>query len=320
MQEDKSQIKILTIEDDAAVREVIVEFLGQIGYTPLQAEDGDTGLNVFRRESPDLILLDLRLPTIDGLDVLSKIKEESPGTPVIIVSGQGTVDDAADALKKGAWDYITKPIIDMQILDVAVSNVLERAKQFREKQSYQERLEDKAQKESSDLEQRGMELERAYRNLHHEIEERKRAEQAIDQERTFMQTILDGVRDPARIVAPDFTVMMMNQAALALLPSHKTSLDQLSCFEAYRQSDRPCSGEDHPCVLKKVVNTSKGASCRHTDKSEDGSERTYELEASPLWNADGSLHGILEVIRNVTGDLSVEAQLREHQERLYHLV
>ena len=320
MQEDKSRIKILTIEDDAAVREVIVEFLGQIGYTPLQADDGDTGLNVFRRESPDLVLLDLRLPTIDGLEVLSKMKKESPGTPVVIVSGQGTVDDAADALKKGAWDYITKPIIDMQILDVAVSNVLERAKQFREKQSYQERLEDKVQKESSDLEQRGMELERAYRNLHREIEERKRAEQAIDQERTFMQTILDGVRDPARIVGPDFAVMMMNQAALALLPSHKTSLDQLSCFEAYRQSDHPCSGESHPCVLKKVVNTSKGASCRHTDKLEDGSERIFELEASPLWNADGSLHGILEVIRNITGDLSVEAQLREHQERLYHLV
>jgi diguanylate cyclase (GGDEF)-like protein len=117
------------------------------------------------------------------------------------------------------------------------------------------------------------------------MEERKRAEQAIEQERSFMQTIIDGVREPARIVAPDFSVLMMNQAALALLPSNKTSLDNLTCFEAYRQSDSPCSDEDHPCVLKDVVKTSKGNSCRHKDKLEDGSER-----------------------------------MREHQERLYHLV
>jgi diguanylate cyclase (GGDEF)-like protein len=320
MQSEKTQTKILIIEDDDAVREVIVEYLGKIGYKTLQAEDGDTGLKEFRRESPDLVLLDLRLPTIDGLEVLSKLKKEAPATPVIIVSGQGTVDDATDALKKGAWDYITKPITDMQILNVAVSNILERAKQFKEKQKYQDRLEDAAKKESSDLEQRSIELERAYRKLHREIEERKRAEKAIEQERTFMQTLIDGVREPARIVGPDFSVLMMNQAAIILLPSSKTSLDNLNCFEAYRQSDTPCSGEDHPCVLKEVVKTSKGASCRHVDKLEDGSERIFELEASPLWNIDGSLHGILEVITNITDDLSVEAQLREHQERLYHLV
>jgi diguanylate cyclase (GGDEF)-like protein len=152
------------------------------------------------------------------------------------------------------------------------------------------------------------------------MEERKRAEKAIEQERSFMQTIIDGVRDPARIIGPDFSVLMMNQAALSLLPSNKTSLDNLSCFEAYRESNKPCSGEDHPCVLKDVVKKSKGTLCRHTDKLEDGSERIFELEASPLWNDDGSLHGILEVITNVTDDLDVETQLREHQERLYHLV
>jgi diguanylate cyclase (GGDEF)-like protein len=320
MQSENTQTKILTIEDDVAVREVIVEYLGKRGYTTLQAEDGDTGLKVFRRESPDLVLLDLRLPTIDGLEVLSELKKVAPATPVIIVSGQGTVDDATDALKKGAWDYITKPITDMQILNVAVSNVLERARQFNEKQRYQDRLEDKTKDESSDLEQRSIELERAYRNLNREVKERKRAEKAIEQERAFMQTIIDGVREPARIVAPDFSMLMMNQAAIVLLPSSKTSLDNLNCFEAYRQSDTPCSGKDHPCVLKEVVKTSKGALCRHIDKLEDGSERIFELEATPLWNADGSLHGILEVITNVTDNLSVEAQLREHQERLYHLV
>ena len=59
---------------------------------------------------------------------------------------------------------------------------------------------------------------------------------------------------------------------------------------------------------------------KHKDILEDNKERIFEVEASPLWNPDGTLHGVLEVIRNITEDLSTEAQLREHRERLYHVV
>ena len=176
------------------------------------------------------------------------------------------------------------------------------------------------EKGTTDLEQRSLELEKAYRNLNREIGERRRAETAIQQERTFIQTIIDGVRDPARIVSPDFGVLMMNQTALALLPSKQTSMEELTCYQAYRQSDTPCSGEDHECVLKEVLKTGKPCSVKHKNILEDNKERIFEVEASPLWNADGSLHGVLEVIRNITEDLSTEAQLREHRERLYHAV
>jgi diguanylate cyclase (GGDEF)-like protein len=73
-------------------------------------------------------------------------------------------------------------------------------------------------------------------------------------------------------------------------------------------------------VLAELEQTGKAAICRHKDILENGEERIYELEASPLWNEDGSLHGFLEVVRNITEDLSMETQLQEHQERLYHLV
>ncbi len=315
-----AETTILIIEDDAEIRQVISEYLEQKGFHTLQAPDGNSGLLLFRAESPDLVLLDLRLPGMDGLEVLSHISKEAPGIPVIIVSGHGTVKDASAALKAGAWDYITKPIFDMQVMDIAVHNVLERAKLMREKKKYQKDLAEELEKGSSDLVQRSLELEKAYRNLNREIEERRRAERAIQQERTFIQTIIDGVRDPARIVSPDFGVLMMNQAALVLLPSKQTSLEQLTCYQAYRQADTPCSGADHPCVLKEVVKTGKSVSVHHKDILEDGSERIFEVESSPLWNSDGTLHGILEVIRNITDDLNVEAQLREHRERLYHLV
>jgi diguanylate cyclase (GGDEF)-like protein len=319
-QENGSTTKILIIDDDPAILEVMDNYLSSKGFTPLLAEEGRAGLDLFARESPDLVLLDLRLPGIDGLEVLSYLVKDAPGIPVIIISGQGNVKDASDSLKKGAWDYITKPIFDMQVLDIAVHNVLERARLLREKSTYQRSLEEELEKGTTDLEQRSLELEKAYRKLNLEIEERRRAETAIQQERTFIQTIIDGVRDPARIVSPDFGVLMMNQAALAVLPSKQTSMEELTCYQAYRQSDTPCSGEDHQCVLKEVIKTGKPCSIKHKDILEDNKERIFEVEASPLWNADGSLYGVLEVIRNITKDLSTEAQLREHQERLYHAV
>jgi diguanylate cyclase (GGDEF)-like protein len=319
-QNNEPPIKILVIDDDTAILKVMEEYFSRKGFTPLLADDGQVGLDLFAKESPDLILLDLRLPGMDGLDVLSHINKNAPDIPVIIISGQGTVKDASEALKTGAWDYITKPIFDMQVLDIAVINVLERAKAKQEKSNYQKNLKTNLEQEASDLEQRSLELEKAYRNLNREIEERRRAENAIQQERTFIQTIIDGVRDPARIISPDFGVLMLNQAALTLLPSKQTSLEELTCYQAYRQSDTPCSGEDHQCVLKEVLKTGKSFSVQHKDILEDGKERIFQIEASPLWNPDGTLHGVLEVIRNISEDLSTEAQLREHRERLYHLV
>jgi diguanylate cyclase (GGDEF)-like protein len=319
-QQNAPPTKVLVIDDDTAILKVMGEYLSTKGFTPLLADNGQAGLDLFAKESPDLVLLDLRLPGMDGLEILSHINKDAPEIPVIIISGQGTVKDASKALKTGAWDYITKPIFDMQVLDIAVINVLERAKAKRKKSNYQKNLEADLEQETSDLEQRSLELEKAYTNLNREIEERRRADSAIQQERSFIQTIIDGVRDPARIIGPDFGVLMINQSALTLLPSKQTSLEELTCYQAYRQSETPCSGKDHQCVLKKVLKTGKSYSTQHKDILEDDQERIFQIEASPLWNPDGTLHGILEVIRNITDNLSTETQLREHRERLYHLV
>ena len=112
--------KILTIEDEPPIRDSIVAYLEDSGFTMLEANDGPTGLEVFRHEHPDVVLCDLRLPGMDGLEVLSTITSESPETPVIVVSGVSQLDYAVQALKHGAWDYVTKPIHDMAVLESAV--------------------------------------------------------------------------------------------------------------------------------------------------------------------------------------------------------
>src|SRR5919106_860530 len=133
--------RILTIEDEPIIRSGIVTYLEDSGFEMLEAGDGASGLETFRREHPEVVLCDLRMPGIDGLEVLSAITEESPDTPVIVVSGASELRYAVQSLKRGAWDYVTKPIPDMAVLETAVRRVLERAELIRQNREYRENLE-----------------------------------------------------------------------------------------------------------------------------------------------------------------------------------
>jgi response regulator RpfG family c-di-GMP phosphodiesterase len=170
---------ILTVDDDEFVREILAAYLEDSGFSVLQAENGRTGLETFRQEKPDLVMLDLRMPEMDGLEVLSHIIEESPDTPVILVSGMGTIGDAIKALKLGAWDYIAKPIHDMGVLEHAVNKALERAEFLEEKKRYSEHLEAEVKKRTAEVEQRSAELEKAYNDLQREVGVRKQAEEEL---------------------------------------------------------------------------------------------------------------------------------------------
>lgn len=145
--------KILVVDDDTLMRKSIVTFLQDNGYEVLQAQDGEEGLDVFRRQAPDLILLDLRMPKMDGLEVLEAITKESREIPVIIVSGAGSMSDAIKTLKLGAWDYVTKPITDLALLEHAVTKSLERAELIRENRCYQNYLEEEVEKRTAELHQ-----------------------------------------------------------------------------------------------------------------------------------------------------------------------
>jgi putative nucleotidyltransferase with HDIG domain len=149
---NSAPVRILTIDDEPMVRESIAAYLEDSGFQLLQAQNGREGLEIFRREKPDLILVDLRMPEVDGLDVLSAVRRESPGTPIIVVSGTGVLQDAIEALRRGAWDFVTKPISDMVVLEHAVSKALERSGLLRENAAYQTGLETRIRERTADLE------------------------------------------------------------------------------------------------------------------------------------------------------------------------
>lgn len=99
---------VLVVEDDKTIQNFIRISLKTKGYKCITADDGLTGLSLFYANHPDLVLLDMGLPDIDGMDILMQIRQESE-TPVIIVSARGQEKDKVSALDEGADDYVTKP-------------------------------------------------------------------------------------------------------------------------------------------------------------------------------------------------------------------
>ena len=133
--------KVLVIDDEAAVRQSIAAYLEDSGFETVQAGDGRAGVACIGRDNPDVVLCDLRMPGMDGMDVLEWVERERVETPILVVSGLGGLGDAIKALKLGAWDYITKPIQDMAVLEHAVRQALERADLIRQNRVYREHLE-----------------------------------------------------------------------------------------------------------------------------------------------------------------------------------
>ena len=122
---------VLTIEDDRDLRRGLSAFLSDLGFRVLEADDGRQGLDIFERECPDLVLTDLKMPVMDGFAVISTIAQGSPDVPVVAISGTGIVNDVVEAMRCGAWDFITKPIADLGELERIAGKVLEQAEKRR---------------------------------------------------------------------------------------------------------------------------------------------------------------------------------------------
>ena len=118
--------RILVIEDDAAIRRAVVDALCSVGYRAIGVDDGETGLESAGCESFDLVLLDLILPGLGGLEVLAGLRETQPTTPVIILTALGEEADRVRGLKLGADDYVVKPFSVRELL-ARVEAVLRRA-------------------------------------------------------------------------------------------------------------------------------------------------------------------------------------------------
>lgn len=137
----KTSATLLLIDDDEVVRASIAAYLEDSGFNILLAGNGTQGLEVFERERPDLVICDLRMPQVDGLELIRRINALDIAAPIIVVSGAGVMADVVEALRLGAADYLIKPLEDLAVLEHSVRRALDRVHLRQENERYREKLE-----------------------------------------------------------------------------------------------------------------------------------------------------------------------------------
>ncbi|MCK5203958.1 MAG: sigma-54-dependent Fis family transcriptional regulator, partial [Desulfobacterales bacterium] len=134
--------KILVVDDEAPHRKMIEAVLTDEGYEIKQADDGQAAIEAVDQGFYDLILMDIRMTKVSGIEALKQIKDISPGIPIIIMTAYASVDSAVDALKSGAYDYLTKPL-DIDELKILVQKALRFHQLEKENIYLKERLNDR---------------------------------------------------------------------------------------------------------------------------------------------------------------------------------
>src|SRR5665647_2072784 len=116
---------ILIIDDEKSIRKTLTEILSYEGYKIDEASDGEEGLKKFKEKTYDLVLCDIKMPKLDGIEFLEKAKEINNEVPIIIISGHGNIETAVEAVKKGAYDYISKPP-DLNRMLITLRNAMDK--------------------------------------------------------------------------------------------------------------------------------------------------------------------------------------------------
>jgi two-component system, NtrC family, nitrogen regulation response regulator NtrX len=117
--------EILIIDDEKAIRKTLMEILSFEGYKIDEAADGEEGLKRFKEKNYDLVLCDIKMPKLDGIEFLQKAGEFNPDIPVVMISGHGNIETAVEAVKKGAFDFISKPP-DLNRLLITIRNAMDK--------------------------------------------------------------------------------------------------------------------------------------------------------------------------------------------------
>lgn len=201
---------VLVIDHEKTIRTSIINFLEGYRFHVLEAENGDEGLILFDRNKPDIVLVDIQMPGLDGLQVLARIKEISPDTPTIIISGAGKIEDTVKAIRLGAEDYLMKPIEDMSFLLHKLEKALERSQLIRENREYQERLEVEVAKRTKDLESTHNKLRKANQL----IRDQRKKELEEERLKVLLQmagTIAHELGQPLTVLLGCIEIILMSQ-------------------------------------------------------------------------------------------------------------
>ncbi|MBN1890458.1 MAG: response regulator [Thermoflexales bacterium] len=195
---------ILIIDDERLVRRAMADYLAECGYQTAAAPDGMEGLALIRAKAFDAVLVDLRMPGMDGLDLIAAMSIEQPELPLVVVSGAGLLGDAVEAMRRGAWDYVTKPIHDMDELVMTIDRVLDKARLKAERNRYQH-----------ELEQLNLSLEVEVARQTHDLQQANAELRHLDTLREqFIQNVAHELRTPLALVRGYIEVLVEDELSI----------------------------------------------------------------------------------------------------------
>ena len=151
LMKSEQQVTILVVDDELMIRRVLERRLSAWDFRVITAKSGREAITLILSDVPDVVITDLFMPDGDGFELLRYITESVPELPVIVISGQGELGDAIRALRFGAWDYLYKPIEEMDFFRLTIERVLEKARLIQENKNYRDHLEELVEQKSAEL-------------------------------------------------------------------------------------------------------------------------------------------------------------------------
>ena len=257
------QTKILIVEDDTYLLKSVSRFINQNGYETLEAVNGLDAIELVRKEHPALILSDLRMPEMDGLGLLEELATEAPETPVIIFSGVGAKPEIIQAFRAGAWDYITKPIDDIDSLIEKIEQTLMQAQMT---YGYSDSMEKAVKKKTAELEK--------------ECQKRKELEIKIAYAKQELERVIDTIGEPIALINKKHSLIRVNKTMADFFgtdPAHLVGTVQ------YLSTDGFNNEEQSAIDLKSVLNGQQ-VSGTFSDEIKGAS---YEVVIYPYYDING---------------------------------
>jgi signal transduction histidine kinase len=176
----QKQINILVVDDEDSIRSVLTNVLQEDGFAVTEADSGEAALELFKQKVFDLVISDIVMPGIDGIELLEKIKNLYPATEVIIITSHASLDTAVQALRCGAYDYLFKPFGDLNLISAVTKRAIEKIRLTSENRRLLAKLKDKNMELERRVAERTAELQKTNLQLTQEIKERIRAQDAAE--------------------------------------------------------------------------------------------------------------------------------------------
>ncbi len=299
----KLDISVLYVEDEVDIAEEIRFFLKPRVKTLFFAKDGQDALELYEQEKPDMIITDIQMPHINGLEMIQTIRKNNSNIPVLITSAYNDSEYLMKSLDLGVDAYLLKP--------TNLSELYQRLKKLAQPILLQREL---------------LQSNKYLEELNHSLEDKIEQEillrtKELREKQEFLQSIIDGVDEPIMVIETDFRVSLMNASA-------KRSMNEFSimdrnspkCYEIIHKKSTPCKDMSFECPLKKVIRTKKKTSIIYKYGAEINSVGKYiEISATPLMNENNEVTAIIEVSRDVTGHLTAQQELEEEKNLMqYH--